>query len=252
VHHRLRRLAGIAILVPLLGAIPTARASASTSMSWKGHRWNITTGAMAGVAPGRTNNVFVDSHGYLHLRLVRRGRTVTAAQLFSHDRMGFGTYQWQIHGAIGHMDPSAVLGLFPYGPQDRIGVDGENELDIEFSRWNATLCGGRCNGDFTFWPSTHHRSLGPAEHDFTIGTETVITARLIWTSRRVTGVVMRGLQPIGKTAAVLNRWTFAPRDSTARIPQQPVPVGMNLWAYQKAPARSQEVVLRAFQFVASK
>lgn len=222
----------------------------SDGSSWMGHRWRITNGRMAGVAPGRPGNVYVDENGFLHLLITKTGRRYTAAELFSQDRMGFGTYQWQIEGAVGNMDPSTVLGLFPYGPKDRIGIDGENELDIEFSKWGNTLCGGRCNADFTMYPGTGKRAVGPTEDDFSVSSSaTLTTARLVWTSTSVTATVMDGLQPLGTTANVLHTWTFAPSDYLVRIPQQPVPVGMNLWRSNRRPSSSQEVILRAFEFV---
>jgi hypothetical protein len=121
-------------------------------LSWKGRTWSVTTGGMAGVAKGDPANIFVDQNGYLHLRIINRGGTYTASELFSQDRIGFGTYQWQIQGHVDNMDKSTVLGLFPYGPKAGIGVDAENEIDIESPKWNNT-CNG-CNADFTFCPAT--------------------------------------------------------------------------------------------------
>lgn len=109
-----------------------------------GHRWTY-----GGRSSGPTQNVHVDASGHLHLAIARIGRRATAAELFSNDDMGFGTYRWQIEGPLDRLDPHAVLGLFPYGPEHGIGVDGENEIDVEFSRWADTLCGGGCNADFT-------------------------------------------------------------------------------------------------------
>jgi len=205
---------------------------------------------MAGVAAGNPANLFVDSHGYLHLRIVRRGATETASEMFSDDNMGYGTYQWWIQGPVDRMDKSTVLGLFPYGPAHGRGQDGENELDIEFSKWNNTLCGGACNADFTFWPSAGHRSLGPTEKDFNVNLHSgsLTTARLAWTPTSVTGTIMSGLQPIRSTTHVLKTWTFRPSDYLARIPHQAMPVGMNLWCFQSCPTTNQEVVVRDFEF----
>ncbi|MHB1865672.1 MAG: LamG domain-containing protein [Acidobacteriaceae bacterium] len=224
---------------------------ASNTLVWKGHTWNITNGGMAGVAQGNPANVSIDQNGYVHLQIVGSGGTYTASEMFSQDNMGYGAYQWVIQGSIDNMDKSTVLGLFPYGPAAGIGKDGENELDIEFSKWNNTLCSGACNADFTFYPSTGNIGLGPTEKDFNINLNggTLTTARLAWTSTSVTGTVMSGLQPIGTTANVLETWTFAPSDYAARIPQQPLPVGMNLWSFKVLPASNQEVVLQDFQFI---
>ena len=227
----------------------TARSPAAKSIQWMGRTWTLTDGGMAGIAKGDPANVSIDSNGYLHLRIVNRNGTFTAAELFSTENLGFGAYQWQIEGAVDKMDPAAVLGLFNYGAKARIGVDAENEIDIEFSQWGNTCHG--CNADFTFYPSTGNKSLGPMEDNFTYNPNgaTLTTARFEWSSTRIVGTVMSGLQPIGTTANVLQTLTFAPPDYSARIPQVPLPLAMNLWCFRAVPASDQEVILRSFQFV---
>jgi hypothetical protein len=183
------------------------------------------------------------------LRIVNRAGTYTAAELFTTEKLGFGTYQWQIAGAVDKMDKTTVLGLFNYGAQAGIGVDGENEIDIEFSRWNDTCHG--CNADFTFYPATGNKSLGPMEDNFTYNANgsTLTTARFEWSSTRIVGTIMSGRQPIGTTANVLQTVTFAPPDYKARIPQVALPVAMNLWCFRATPGTDQEVLLRNFQFL---
>ena len=246
----LRIACGMSLVIGL--ALPAA-SPAGTQLSWKGHEWTVTNGGMAGVARGRPSNVYVDSNGYLHLMITKKRRSVTAGELFSNDNMGFGTYQWEIQGAVDNMDPHAVLGLFPYGPEHGIGRDGENEIDIEFSRWGNTLCGGACNADFTVYPSSGHFAVGATEDDFNVNLSggNLVTARLAWSSTSITETVMSGLQRLGTTQNVLQTWTFAPPDYLVRIPQQPVPVGMNLWCYKKRVASSQAVTVQSFQYVSS-
>jgi hypothetical protein len=232
------------------GNASSAKNAATTDPShWKGRTWKLTDGSMAGVAKGNPANIFVDQNGYLHLRIINRGGTYTASEMFSTEKMGFGTYQWQIEGPLLNMDKSTVLGLFSYGPTAGIGGDAENEIDIEFSQWNNT-CNG-CNADFTFWPTTGNKSLGPKEDNFTInlGGATLTTARFEWCSTKIVGTIMSGLQPLGTTANVLQTLTFAPPDYAARIPQVPLPLGMNLWCFKVPPASDQEAIIRDFQFV---
>jgi hypothetical protein len=228
---------------------PTATSPAtSDGRNWKGFTWNISNGAMAGVIPANPANVFVDASGFLHLRIVGSGGSYTGAETFTTTLQGFGTYQWQLQGPLDNMDKAVVLGLFPYGPAAGIGVGGENEIDIEFSKWNNT-CG--CNADFAFWPSTGHGSLGNASDLFTINLAggNLVTARFVWRSTSIVGTIMSGLQPVGTTANVLRTFTFAPSDFANRIPQQALPLGMNLWSYQVAPTSNQEIIVRDFQYV---
>jgi hypothetical protein len=213
---------GRLILLSLLTALAlcihaaSAQSPAPKSIQWMGRTWTLTDGGMAGIAKGDPANVSIDANGYLHLRIVNRHGTFTAAELFCTENLGFGTYQWQIEGAVDKMDPSTVLGLFNYGAKADIGVDAENEIDIEFSQWGNTCHG--CNADFTFYPSTGNKSLGPLEDNFTYNPNgsTLTTARFEWSSTRIIGTIMSDLQPIGTTANVLQTLTFAPPDYASR------------------------------------
>ncbi|HTZ47534.1 MAG TPA: hypothetical protein VMH20_08080 [Verrucomicrobiae bacterium] len=242
-------LAEVATLVLLAGHLAGA---SSNALHWMGRDWIATSGGMAGVVKGDPGNVSIDAYGYLHLRITNRDGNYTAAEVFTTENLGFGTYQWQIEGAVDQMDPTTVLGLFNYGAKAGVGVDAENEIDIEFSQWNKTCSG--CNADFTFYPSTGNKSLGPMEDNFTYDPKgsTLTTARFEWSSTRIAGTIMSGLQPIGTTANVLQTITFAPPDYAARIPQVPLPLAMNLWCFKATPASNQEVILRSFEFVAAK
>jgi hypothetical protein len=128
-------------------------------------------------------------------------------------------------------------------------VSGENEIDIEFSKWNNT-CGG-CNADFAFWPATGKGSLGRSAADlFTVNLagSNQVTARFVWRSNSIVGTIMKGLVPMGQTTNVLRTFTYQPADFLQRIPQVPLPLGMNLWAFQVPPATPQEIVIRDFQY----
>ena len=241
-----------------LGRAAPVSPAAITSIVWKGHTWKVTNGGMAGVSPGSGSNVFIDKKGYLHLRITHHGDTWTAAELFTTDKLGFGTYQWQIEGAVDSMDKTTVLGLFPYGPAGGIGGDGENELDTEFSHWNNP---NGPNADFTYYPPTGYgkkdasgTSIASDEDDFSIHLtgKKLVTARTVWSSTRVVGTVMLGLQPLSASSNVLHTHTYAPADPTSHIPQTPMPLGINFWNFREHPAHDQEVVIRDFRFVPEK
>jgi hypothetical protein len=220
---------------------------ATSTISWKGHTWAVTSGGMAGVCAGSPNNVFVDANGYLHLTITNNGGTWSAAELFTTDRLGFGTYQWQIDAPIDRFDRNVVLGLFPYGPAAGIGNDGTNEIDIEYSFWGNA---NGSNGDWTNYPASG-TTIGETTYRFSLGGGTLSTSRFLWNATSIQDWLLSGLQPVDSTAGQLNSWRYAPPNPTVNIPQQPLPLGMNLWCFGSPPSNGKnvEVVIRDFRFV---
>ncbi len=240
-----RRLSSLGLTIFLFSTISLF----AQTITWKGHPWRLTHGGMAGVAKGDPANVQVDTNGYLHLAIVQHDGKWTSSELFTTDNLGFGTYQWVVQGDVYKMDPSTVLGLFTYGPVKHIGMDAENEIDIEFSQWNKTCKG--CDADFTVYPSTgNHKPKGAAswEDNFFVSGETLTTARMEWHSGEIIFTIMNGMQPLGTTANVIKTESY--KSDTTNIPQVPVPVGINLWCFQATPSKDQSVVIQDFQFVA--
>jgi hypothetical protein len=233
---------GLALCV--LGGASVAGAA---TIAWKGHTWQVTSGGMAGVCQGDPNNVTVDSAGYLHLKISHNNNVWSSAELFTTDRLGFGTYQWQVDGPIDTFDKNVVLGLFPYGPAAGIGADGTNEIDIEYSRWGQA---NGPNGDWTNYPASGS-VVGELTYSFSLGGATLSTSRFVWSSTTITDFLFSGLQPIDATTDVIKTWTYAPQNPTMNIPQQALPLGMNLWCFSAPPsdANPVEVVIRDFSFV---
>lgn len=218
------------------------------TIRWSGHEWKVTSGGMAGVAKGDPANVTIDAKGYLHLRIVKRDGHWTASEVFTVDEMGFGTYQWIVEGDVYRMDPTTVLGLFPYGPVHHKGANAENEIDIEFSQWNNTCHG--CDADFTVYPATgHHRPEGKSawEDNFYVKGGNLTTARIEWSRDHIFFTLLNGAHAIGDTNEVIKTETYA--SSVDDIPQVTMPVGINLWCFKATPENEQEAVIRSFEFV---
>src|SRR6185295_5877111 len=174
---------------------------------------NITNGAMAGVARGSTNNVVIDADGYLHLKITNNAGTWTAAEVFTTDRLGFGTYQWQVDGPIDRFDKQIVLGLFPYGPAAGIGSSGTNEIDIEYSFWGNA---NGVNGDWTNYPASG-TTIGEMSYKFSLNGGTLSTSRFIWSKTSIQDFLMSGIEPVGSTANLIKSWTYAPANPTINI-----------------------------------
>jgi hypothetical protein len=230
-----------------LAAASIAHATAhAATLQFSGYTWEVRQG---GGGPGPNHwdarNVWVDANGALHLLVTQRDGVWTAAEVTMTQRLGFGTYQWQIEGRPDQMDRNLVLGLFNY-PTSDVGPDGTNEIDIEFARWGNDAWP---NGNWTIYPA----ELGtqPLSTSFEIALDNLSTHRFTWSASRVRYATLNGLRDIGDNTGLLKRKTFAP-GNRQRIPQQALPVHMNLWLYQgRAPSNGQpvEVVIRSFRFV---
>jgi hypothetical protein len=231
------------------GAIAAAPAAGAATLSWKGHTWQVTSGGMAGVCQGDPNNVTVDAAGYLHLKISRNNGAWSAAELFTTDKLGFGAYQWQVDGPIDTFDKNVVLGMFPYGPAAGIGADGTNEIDIEYSRWGQA---NGPNGDWTDYPASGS-TIGELSYTFSLGGATLSTSRFVWSTTSITSSLLAGLQPIDGKTGLIKEWTYMPPNPTVNIPQQALPLGMNLWCFDAPPSDGNpvEIVIRDFTFVAA-
>jgi MYXO-CTERM domain-containing protein len=231
------------------GAVGVVAEAVSGPFSWKGYTWNPTTGGMAGVVPGDAANVTIDSNGQLHLKIVKTATGWSASEVFTTTSLGFGTYQWQIAGPIDRMDHTVVLGLFPYGPAAGIGADGTNEIDTEFSYWNDEV--PNVNADWGVFPPSAQGTHWEDDYMFSLNGGSAATARMTWSKAGVTSTLLSGFQPLGSNNGTIKSDTYAPANATNNVPQQPLPLGMNLWCYKGVPSSGQdvEVVIQDFQFV---
>jgi hypothetical protein len=99
-----------------------------------------------GIGPGpnffsdRSENVWIDNHGFLHLRISYRAGKWWSAEVVCDCSPGFGTYAVRVPaGTIRDFDANAVLGLFNWSDD---AAFAHREIDFEFSTWgekeNAT------------------------------------------------------------------------------------------------------------------
>jgi hypothetical protein len=241
----LRRAVTASVVIATMLAL--AQPTLAATINWKGHTWNVSNGGMAGVCQGSGANLSVDASGYLHMKITNNGGTWTAAELFSTDKIGFGTYRWQIEGPTDKLDKNVVVGLFPYGPEAGLGVSGNNEIDIEFARWGNAAWP---NGNYTVWPPTGS-TTGSHTFNFSLGGGTSITTRFTWSSTKIDFATLSGFVAVDATNGPIDTWTFAPSNPTSQITQQAMPLGMNLWCYQSPPSDGQnvEIIVRDFLFV---
>jgi len=193
---------------------------AHAAIQWKGFSWNVTNGGMAGVADGDPANVTIDASGRLHLNVQKRGDAWTAAEVFTIQKLGFGTYQWHIEGPVDTFDKQIVLGLFPYGPAAGIGGDGTNEIDIEWARWGYA---DGTNVGFTNYPASG-TTKGSKSYKLSLGGSTASTARFPWTSQYIESAVLQGHQALTSEQGLLAKWKYEPENPQTNVPQQAMPL----------------------------
>jgi hypothetical protein len=218
------------------------------SIKWQGHTWDLKSATGAGPGPNNwnPNNIFVDTNGYLHLKITADPAAPNGfdcAELSTTNSLGFGTYQWQIESRVDQFDPWVVLGLFPYGPPE-LGPDGSNEIDIEYSRWGHPK---GTDGGFTVYPDS---GTTITSHKFNFKLEgTYTTSRFTWDTKGIQFWLMGGFQPVTTTKNVMATWNYTPTNHLVVIPQRAMPLHINLWLDKgHAPTNGQpvEVIIHSF------
>jgi hypothetical protein len=238
------------VLIAAFSVLYTATISVkAATITWAGYTWDVTTGGMAGSNTATASNVTIDTYGYLHLKITKTGTSWTCAELFTRDKLGFGTYRWQIDAPVDKFDKNVVLGLFPYGPINGIGKDGTNEIDIEYARWGNAAWP---NGNYTVYPASD-TTVGEITFNFSLN-GTYTTSSFIWTNTSIKLTSQEGFKAVGDNSAIIKTWTYAPQNPDVNIPQKPVSLGMNLWLCNDcggAPSDGKpvDVIIRSFQYI---
>lgn len=193
-------------------------------------------------------NAWVDSNGYLHLKISQKNGRWYCAQVGMTQRLGFGKYQFQVIGAIDKFDPNIVLGLFNYPTAD-VGMDGTNEIDIEIAQWGQAQ---NLRGSYTAWPVDPKISKQSYEYPVLLN-GTYTTQRFTWTSQQIYFQSLHGHQ--NGNLYPYATWRYKPSNYQQHIAQQPMPVYMNLWLNRgEAPTNGKavEVIISSFKFTPAK
>lgn len=239
-----RGLFCLALLGPLL--FTQSVQAQERTIRFSGYEWTLKSSDSMGPGPNAwsPDNVRVDEKGWLHLKISRKDGKWVCAEINSKQRFGFGTYEFEITGPIDRFDPNVVLGLFNYPTRD-VGVDGTNEIDIEFARWGMPQWP---IGNYTVWPPSKEAKNGSSTFSFHLDNDNTLQ-RFIWKSQSVQFQSLAESE--GKEPEEIQNWLYHPEEPLRRIPQHPIPVLMNLWLFRgNAPTdgKEVEVIVRSFKF----
>jgi len=212
---------------------PEVRA-AEPSLSFSGRTWTIKTSSSP-VGPGPNvfaqSNAFVDSSGYLRLRISKVNRRWTSGEVVLQQSLGYGTYEWELGSNVANLDPWAVLGLFTWNNDDASYF--HREIDFEAARWGNSR--DRTNAQWVVQPWDVTGNL----RRFTIGSTVPTIVRFTWSASRVDFATVVG-------GNVVESWSY----TGSYVP----PAGgenarMNLWLFNgRAPKAAVEVIIRRFTF----
>lgn len=235
--------------VVLLGCVTACLlcpfAMPGATVRFSGYDWQVRGTGRGGPGPNHWEpaNVFVDTNGWLHLKLTERDGRWYCSEVFTKERLGFGRYEFQLSGRIDLLDRNVVLGLFNY-PTSDVGPDATHEIDVEFARWgNASAP----VGNYTIWPTTTDRKQQSHSFAFVLNTEES-THVFNWTP---TNVAFKSFTSQNKTSRVLAHWRYEPKEPELWISQKPMPVHLNLWCFQGRPpenGKELELIIRSFKF----
>lgn len=222
-----------------------ARASAAaTTLSFSGYSWEVRNQGSSGPGPNywsnSSSNVWVDGEGHLHLKIRKDAATGIwyCSEVISNQSFGYGTYLWEIEGAVDKLDKNIVLGLFNY----KSGDDGHHEVDIEFARWGNAAWH---NYNYTVYPASGSGNVSQTYELALNGTYT--TYKFV---RTPTSVSYTGYH--GHTTAASN--AFFPWTTPAgfNVSTLSLPIHMNLWLFNgNAPSNQTEVeiIVHSFRFI---
>ncbi len=211
---------------------------------FSGYEWEVRNSGLSGPGPNvwDKDNAWVDENGDLHLKITHASDGWHCAEVTMAQRLGFGTYQFQVTGRVDQLDRNIVLGLFNY-PTEDVGPDATNEIDVEFARWGNPQAN---MGNYTVWPV--QSELSPTSETFPVQLNgTYTTHRFTWQPDQILFQSLHGHTDGDDN--LIHRWLYKPEEPSQRISQQPMPVHINLWLFQgQSPSDGQEVEIIIHNF----
>jgi hypothetical protein len=223
------------------------------TIEFSGIKWEIKSGYDA---PGKNYwdkcNVWKDADGYLHLRIneqvdEKNDKHWYCAEIKSLDKLHFGTYTFEVIGRIDRLDSNVVLGLFNYPPPE-VGPDGTNEIDIEFSKWGVWWWPLAKNLHYTVYPKEKVEGFKneTSKFNFSLNGD-YTTHKFVWDSNKILFQSFYGHTDTDSNK--FQEWLYKPDDNLKYIPQEPLPVLINLWLYKgHDPQDETEIIIKRFTY----
>jgi hypothetical protein len=215
-------------------------------VNFSGYDWWVKSPAgLAGPGPNyfsdATNNVSVDTNGWLHLRITHRTNAWQCAEIVSARTFGQGNYRFEVNSPIDSLNQNVTLGLFTWS-DDPMFTD--REIDVEGGRWGNPA--DTDNAQFVVQP------FGTVNHLLRYRVPpglTDTTHLFIWETNRIRWQAQSNSYSAGGTNAFV-AYRF---DTVTEIPLSgDENVRLNLWLVngaQPSDFNEVEVIIKSFNFV---
>jgi len=219
--------------------LPAGLEAPEREITFQGQPWAVKA-SRERVGPGPNyfsasrENVFVDTEGRLHLKIVWRAGRWTSAEVISRQTVGYGTYRFEVEQA-NPLDANAVLGAFTWG--DESGPH-YNEIDaLEVGHFGDDS--GYANAQVVVQPAEAKGNL----QRFLLPHGGSTTHIMHW---RPEGLQFQAVEGDGP---VIHEWSY-PR-TVPNLSGDNLHFRFNLWLYQGRPPSGKqevEVIIKSFSF----
>ena len=231
-----------ACLIPTAAICLNAAPAHARVLNWSGYNWDVRDAAAAGPGPNNfsdsTSNVFVDSAGLLHLKIIKQGSQWYCASISAQNSLGYGSYKFQLDSNTENLDKNVVAGLFTYASDTQ-------EIDVELSRWGVA---GNQSAQFAVQPSDKAGNL----RRFNLNMNGDYSTHVFdWKPSAIAFQSIYGHYDSSPPGTAIQSWTYTGKNIPTAGSEKPF---INLWLNQgNAPSNglTQELILSAFTFTQS-
>ena len=226
----------------LFAETPTLVRTQPRELKFGGLTWRLKS-SITPTAPGPNyyrateDSVWVDDWG-LHLTIKKLNDVWWASEIFTRERVGYGTYTFSVETDARTYDPHVVAGFFTW---DTAPEEYNREIDIEFAAWGAK---SGTTFQYVVQPYTDPSRILVFDPKLN---GNLTTHRIVWTPDGVSFASYHGPvnpdQP-GSETYLIKQWSYpdAPSEGRARF-------RINLWLFQgKEPKEAVHMVITSFSF----
>jgi hypothetical protein len=184
-----------------------------------------------------TAPVWVDDWG-LHLTIKQQNEVWWASEIFTRERVGYGTYTFSVETDARNYDPSVVAGFFTW---DTAPEEYNREIDIEFAAWGEE---SGTTFQYVVQPYTDPSRILVFDPKLS---GNLTTHRIVWTPEGVSFASYHGQVDPDEAESeklLIKRWFYPNAPSEGRVRFR-----INFWLYQgREPKEAVHMVITSFSY----